>query len=89
MRGADPAVERPRRTLKAPGPPNTIPLKAAADYTLTTLASFNGADGANPTIGLTPDAQGNLYGITNQGGAFGLGTVFRLDAGTHALYHHH
>jgi uncharacterized repeat protein (TIGR03803 family) len=36
-------------------------------------------DGAYPYAGLVPDAQGNLYGTTNQGGVSSLGTVFKLD----------
>ncbi len=36
-------------------------------------------DGAGPSAGLVQDAQGNLYGTTNQGGANGYGTVFKLD----------
>jgi uncharacterized repeat protein (TIGR03803 family) len=42
------------------------------------LHRFHGADGQNPAAGLTPDAQGNLYGTTIGGGAFGHGTVFVL-----------
>ena len=38
--------------LMAPRPPDTIPPKAAADFMLTTLASFNGANGAYTTAGL-------------------------------------
>jgi uncharacterized repeat protein (TIGR03803 family) len=36
-------------------------------------------DGANPYAGLIRDSAGNLYGTTQQGGASGLGTVFKLD----------
>jgi len=46
--------------------------------TITTLASFNGTDGANPYAGLIMDSSGNLDGTTNAGGAGGLGTVFEL-----------
>jgi uncharacterized repeat protein (TIGR03803 family) len=47
--------------------------------TTTVLHSFTGgADGANPEAGLVWDAQGNLYGTTNDGGAYGCGTVFKL-----------
>jgi uncharacterized repeat protein (TIGR03803 family) len=42
------------------------------------LHSFTGADGANPYAALIRDAAGNLYGTTFGGGAFGLGTVFKL-----------
>jgi uncharacterized repeat protein (TIGR03803 family) len=47
-----------------------------------------GTDGANPYAGLVRDAEGNLYGTTNQGGAAGYGTVFKLDkAGNETLLH--
>ena len=45
-----------------------------------TLATFNGANGANPEGGLVRDAQGNLFGTTVGGGATGQGTVFELAA---------
>src|SRR5580704_3816247 len=48
----------------------------------TVLYSFTGgADGANPYAGLIFDAQGNLYGTTNKGGASGAGVVFKLGLG--------
>jgi uncharacterized repeat protein (TIGR03803 family) len=57
----------------------------AATNTLTTLASFNGANGSGPEARLIADAAGNLYGTTLFGGANDAGTVFRLEAGTHTL----
>ena len=54
--------------------------------TITTLASFNGTNGANPSGGVTLDANngnlGNLFGATINGGANGDGTVWELKAGT-------
>jgi uncharacterized repeat protein (TIGR03803 family) len=48
----------------------------------TVLHSFcadaNCTDGKFPYAGLTQDADGNLYGTTLDGGANGLGTVFKL-----------
>jgi len=45
----------------------------------TVLHTFTGTpDGNNPVAGLVLDAQGNLYGTTEGGGADGLGTVFEL-----------
>jgi uncharacterized repeat protein (TIGR03803 family) len=38
----------------------------------------NCPDGANPMAGLVLDRAGNLYGTTQGGGSFGLGTVFEL-----------
>jgi uncharacterized repeat protein (TIGR03803 family) len=50
--------------------------------TLITLHSFcasNGcADGSNPYAGLTLTANGDLYGTTANGGAFGGGTIFKI-----------
>lgn len=45
---------------------------------LTTLASFKGANGANPYGTLIEDGSGNLFGTTSTGGANGDGTVFEL-----------
>lgn len=39
-----------------------------------------GTDGENPQGGLVADNEGNLYGTTEGGGAFGWGSVFRLDS---------
>ena len=50
---------------------------------LTTLATFNGANGANPDAGLTMDAAGDLFGTTSSGGANGTGgTVFEIPKGS-------
>ena len=46
--------------------------------TATTLASFNGTDGANPVAGLIADAAGDLFGTTVDGGPDGYGTVFEI-----------
>jgi uncharacterized repeat protein (TIGR03803 family) len=47
-------------------------------WTQTILYNFKGgADGSNPSAGLTLDAAGNLYGTTSVGGV-GEGTVFEL-----------
>jgi uncharacterized repeat protein (TIGR03803 family) len=51
---------------------------AAAVPTLTTLVSFDGANGAAPIAGLTTDAARNLFGTTYYGGANGDGTVFEI-----------
>jgi uncharacterized repeat protein (TIGR03803 family) len=42
------------------------------------LVSFAGEHGANPFGGVVADAAGNLYGPALNGGAFELGTIFRL-----------
>ena len=52
--------------------------------TITTLVSFNGADGSQPEDALIMDSSGNLYGTTDIGGASNGGTVFEL-SGVDAL----
>lgn len=42
------------------------------------LHSFNGKDGSHPMASLIFDAQGSLYGTTNEGGAHNLGVTFQL-----------
>jgi len=43
------------------------------------LHAFTGGnDGSGPGAGLTFDQEGNLYGMTPTGGAFGLGTIYQL-----------
>jgi uncharacterized repeat protein (TIGR03803 family) len=55
---------------------------AQGSGTITTLASFNGTDGANPVAGLITDGSGNLYGTTENWGTSGHGTVFELAQGS-------
>jgi uncharacterized repeat protein (TIGR03803 family) len=45
---------------------------------LTTLCSFNGANGAYPQCGLVKGSNGVLYGATSGGGSAGQGTIFSL-----------
>ena len=55
----------------------------------TVLHSFGGSpDGAQPYAGLVMDNAGNLYGTTENGGASGFGTVFKVDnTGTESVLH--
>jgi uncharacterized repeat protein (TIGR03803 family) len=54
---------------------------SARAQTYSVLYSFSGQpDGANPGAALVGDSAGNLYGTTDFGGAYHLGTVFKLDA---------
>lgn len=48
----------------------------------TVVHSFTGTngDGSQPQASLTLDAAGNLYGTTEDGGASGGGTIFKLDS---------
>jgi uncharacterized repeat protein (TIGR03803 family) len=56
--------------------------KLAPDGTQTILHIFTNAngDGNYPYGTLVRDTAGNLYGVTNFGGTFGNGIVFKLDA---------
>ena len=49
----------------------------ASAETLTTLVSFNYANGANPLGSLTLNGS-TLYGMTNNGGANGYGNIFSI-----------
>jgi uncharacterized repeat protein (TIGR03803 family) len=57
--------------------------KVGGGWTETVLHSFQGSDGGSPGSngGLIFDAAGNLYGLANEGGAYGYGTVFELTPG--------
>jgi uncharacterized repeat protein (TIGR03803 family) len=52
--------------------------KITAGGALTTLHSFDGGDGNWPIGGLVQASNGNFYGTTYAGGAYGVGTVFRV-----------
>jgi uncharacterized repeat protein (TIGR03803 family) len=57
---------------------------------LATLYSFAGgtSDGEYPYGGLALDSEGNLYGTTESGGAFGFGTVWVLSSsGSESVLH--
>jgi len=53
-------------------------VNTGSGYTLQTLASLDFTNGSSPWSGLTMDAQGNLYGTAQSGGAGNQGTVFEL-----------
>jgi uncharacterized repeat protein (TIGR03803 family) len=55
--------------------------KITPNGALTTLHSFDGADGASPAAGLVQATDGNLYGVTSVDGAKGDGTVFKITRG--------
>lgn len=53
--------------------------KITTSGALTVLYAFTGgSDGANPWGGLMQARDGNLYGTTLSGGAYGFGTVFQI-----------
>ncbi len=53
-------------------------VRSGTAYTPTTLASFTGGNGLMPGADLIADAAGNLFGTTQQGGAYGSGDVFEI-----------
>jgi uncharacterized repeat protein (TIGR03803 family) len=55
--------------------------KITAAGTLTTLHGFDGTDGGNPFDTPVQATDGNFYGTTHEGGAYGYGTVFKLSVG--------
>jgi uncharacterized repeat protein (TIGR03803 family) len=61
------------------GSPFGTVFKLAVTGKFTNLHAFGGGkDGAYPTGGLLEEADGNLYGVTDEGGEFGFGTVFEV-----------
>ena len=68
-----------------PGNIGTVFKVAVGSGNITTLVSFNGANGCMPLGGLVEDGSGNLYGTTGSGGSGGDGTVFKIAASGGAL----
>lgn len=54
--------------------------KATPGGTLTTLASFNGANGTSPSGPLTKANDGRYYGVTHRGGTGDRGIIYRISA---------
>src|SRR4051812_2767270 len=52
---------------------------------ITTLASFSGANGAGPYAAPIVDSHGNLFGTTSNGGPFDKGTVYEVAAGSNTI----
>jgi uncharacterized repeat protein (TIGR03803 family) len=56
-----------------------VVFKLTCCWTYTTLHSFSGGlDGAGPDSAPVIDAQGNVYGVTLGGGAYGSGVVWEI-----------
>jgi hypothetical protein len=76
------------------GPDGTYPTVfeiVNGSNSITTLASFNSSYGPNttgfygPQGNLVMDAQGNLYGATDEGGVYGDGSVFEFVKGSDSV----
>ncbi len=67
------------------GQPVTTPSRYGVVYRMdkagavTVMHTFTGPDGGTPRAALVQGADGQLYGSTVAGGAFGLGVLFRVD----------
>jgi len=59
---------------------------AKGKWTHTVLHTFNGKDGAYLYAGVVFDAEENLYGATDGGGAYSDGTVFKLAPGANGKW---
>jgi uncharacterized repeat protein (TIGR03803 family) len=66
-----------------------VVFKINSNGTYSVLRSFDfGYEGCTPYTGLTVDSSGNLYGTTYNGGANGLGVVFKINSsGTYSVLH--
>jgi uncharacterized repeat protein (TIGR03803 family) len=53
---------------------------ATSAQTFNTIFTFDGTDGANVPSSLIQGMDGNLYGVTESGGAHGNGTVFKISS---------
>ncbi len=64
--------------------------KVTPDGALASIYSFTGgSDGGNPFGGLVFSSDGNLYGTTEKGGNYNLGTIYRIStAGAFATVAH-
>jgi uncharacterized repeat protein (TIGR03803 family) len=58
---------------------------AKGSSTISTLATFNGNNGAFPQTEPVLNSNGDLFGIANRGGANGQGTVFELASGSNSI----
>ncbi len=69
----------------------SVAAMAQINYSETVLYNFVAAPmGSNPSGALTRDSAGDVYGTTEDGGAFGQGEVFKVDpAGRLKILWHH
>jgi uncharacterized repeat protein (TIGR03803 family) len=69
--------------LLAAGASQTPQARPASPGLFSTLALFSGSNGSAPLSALIEGTDGNLYGTTFGGGAYGFGTIFKVStAGT-------
>jgi len=77
----EPRIRVAAASLLALGVLLALPFIAAAQTpSFTSLYSFQGSSGAYPLAGVVVDSSGNVYGTTSEGGAHGMGAVFKVEA---------
>jgi uncharacterized repeat protein (TIGR03803 family) len=59
---------------------------SSGTWTQRVIHAFTGADGSGAGARVTLDNQGNVYGMTPTGGAFGLGTIYQLHPRANGSY---
>lgn len=78
----DPAGDLYGTTVQGGATDNGVVFERTASGRYKVLYSFQGEpDGSQPNAGVTEDAVGNLYGTTTFGGAFNMGTIYKLTPG--------
>jgi uncharacterized repeat protein (TIGR03803 family) len=70
-----------RSTQCTPTPGSGTIYRMSPSGALTYLHVFNGSDGSKPYAGLVRATDGNFYGTTTEGGAYGFGTIYRMTPG--------
>jgi uncharacterized repeat protein (TIGR03803 family) len=63
----------------------TLPTSMTGNATYKTLHSFKPPEGATPEGALLIGSDGGFYGMTNAGGTYGYGTVYRMDPTTFTI----
>jgi uncharacterized repeat protein (TIGR03803 family) len=61
--------------------------KSGGTWTQTIIHAFTGGDdGSGPGARVTVDQSGNVYGMTPTGGAYGLGTIYKIQKGLNGAW---
>jgi uncharacterized repeat protein (TIGR03803 family) len=71
--------------FQGPGGYGTVFEVSQGSNSITTLASFDGSNGAQPAGALVLDSNGNLFGTTQDLGPGDDGTLFEIASGTNSI----
>jgi uncharacterized repeat protein (TIGR03803 family) len=72
----------------SPGAVNGKAYRLTTAGALKVVHGFNGTDGGQPYSGLTMSTDGVFYGATELGGAYGIGTIFKMTSDGHVTTLH-